>query len=77
VKLFAMMALAIFGPLVVFGGGIAIFVGEPYMMKHHLYGASPNQGNASTYKMAIFLPIEWIIGTGAIFISLIEKTAKT
>lgn len=26
VKLFAMMALAIFGPLVVFGGGIAIFM---------------------------------------------------
>ncbi|MHB8237774.1 MAG: hypothetical protein ACYDDD_09950 [Acidithiobacillus ferrivorans] len=25
-KLFAMMALAIFGPLVVFGGGIAIFM---------------------------------------------------
>ena len=23
-------------PLVVFGGGIAIFVGELYMMKHHL-----------------------------------------
>lgn len=36
-----------------------------------------NHGSASTYKMTIFLPIEWIIGVGAIFISLIEKTAKT
>ena len=75
-KLFAIMALAIFGPLVVFGGGIAIFVGELYMMRHHILGMSMIHGSGPTYKMVILIPIGWIIGAGAIFIRIIEKLAK-
>jgi hypothetical protein len=59
-----------------FGGGIAIFVGELYMMRHHILGMSMIHGSGPTYKMVILIPIGWIIGAGAIFIRIIEKLAK-
>lgn len=74
-KLIAMMLLAIFAPLFVFGGGVAIFAGEIYMMHHHILGMSMNHGSAATYKMVFLIPIGWVIGTGIVFIKILERLA--
>ena len=74
-KLFAMMVLAIFAPLFVFGGGVAIFAGALYMMHYHIFGMSMNHGSASTYKMVFLIPIGWVIGTGIVFIKILERLA--
>ena len=59
-----------------FGGGIAIFVGELYMMRHHILGMSMNHGSAKMYDLAILIPIVWIIFTGAIFVKIIKKLSN-
>jgi len=67
-KIFLMMVLVIIGPMMIFGGGIAIFVGKLYVMKNHIFGTSVNHGPSSTYKIEIIIPIGWIVGTGALFL---------
>ncbi|MEB8535972.1 hypothetical protein [Acidithiobacillus ferriphilus] len=76
-KLFAMMLIAIFAPLLIFGSAVGIFAGEIYMMHHHILGMSMNHGSGPTYKLIIMIPIGWIIGTGTIFIRFLEKLAKS